>query len=196
MLFAKPDEIISFDYETSVVRTVVKFEIPLKRQPQYFSLNDSQENAVVSRNEEAIFNSTKGWAAKKDSFGVSKFKTCIDLDEHFEIQAIKQVVYDYEDQAFYVMANRYKGKLGFFVIRFQEEDPDDSHFLIKLKNKLEINDANIFVMRTMGQGPEKNNNYKELVLSFKTIYLNAFNITVLDISKKHKENAVFRHESF
>ena len=159
-------------------------------------MNDSQENAVVSRNEEAIFNSTKGWAAKKDSFGVSKFQTCIDLDEHFEIQAIKQVVYDYEDQAFYVMANRYKGKLGFFVIRFQEEDPDDSHFLIKLKNKLEINDANIFVMRTMGQGPEGNNNYKELVLSFKTIYMNAFNITVLDISKKHKENAVFRHESF
>ena len=48
------------------------------------------------------------------------------------------------------MANRYKDKLGFFVIRFQEEDPDDFHFLIKLRNKLEINDANIFVMRTMG----------------------------------------------
>ena len=31
LLFAKPDEIISFDYETSVVRTVVRFEIPLKR---------------------------------------------------------------------------------------------------------------------------------------------------------------------
>ena len=60
-------------------------------------MNDSQENAVVSRNEEAIFNSTKGWNAKVDDFGGTEFKKCIDLDEHFEIKAIKQVVYDYED---------------------------------------------------------------------------------------------------
>ena len=75
--------------------------------------------------------------------------------------------------------------LGFFVIKFLEEDPDDFYFIIKLKNKLEINDANIFVMRTFGQGPDKSNNYKELVLSFKSIYLNSYSITVLDISKKN-----------
>jgi len=47
---------------------------------------------------------------------------------------------------------------------------------MKLKNKLDISDANIFVLRN----PVKM--YKELILSYKTIYLNTYNITVLDIS--------------
>jgi hypothetical protein len=47
---------------------------------------------------------------------------------------------------------------------------------MKLKNKLDIADANIFVLRN----PDRM--YKELVLSYKTIYLNTYNITVLDIS--------------
>ena len=74
------------------------------------------------------------------------------------------------------MANRYHDKLGFFVIVFYEENPDDFHFLINYKNKLDIADANIMVLRNM------NKMYKELILSYKTIYLNTFNITVLDIS--------------
>lgn len=78
---------------------------------------------------------------------------------------------------FYLMANRFQDKLGFFCIVFHEEDPDNFHFLMKLKNKLDIADANIFVLRN----PDKM--YKELVLSYKTIYLNTYNITVLDISQ-------------
>lgn len=116
----------------------------------------------------------------------------IDLDEKYAIKSIKQVVYDYEDQVFYIMANRYHDKLGFFCIVFHEENPDDFHFLIKLKNKLDIADANIYVLRNMAKM------YKELVLSYKTIYLNTYNVTILDISnpKDQNENAVFRHESF
>lgn len=121
-----------------------------------------------------------------------KTNKSIDLDEKYHVKAIKQVVYDYEDQVFYLMANRYKDKLGFFCVVFHEDNPDDYHFLIKIKNKLDIADANIYVLRNM----EKM--YKELVLSYKTIYLNTYNITVLDISKpdEKNENAVFRHESF
>ena len=101
-------------------------------------------------------------------------------------------MYDYEDQVFYLMANRYHDKLGFFVIVFHEENPDDFHFLINYKNKLDIGDANIMVLRNSQKM------YKELILSYKTIYLNTYNITVLDISTAFakNENAVFRHESF
>ena len=90
------------------------------------------------------------------------------------------------------MANRYQDKLGFFTIVFHEENPDDFHFLMKIKNKLDISDANIYVLRNMDRM------YKELVLSYKTIYLNTYNITILDLSlqKQSDENAVFRHESF
>lgn len=114
---------------------------------------------MVSRGGESIFNSTKGWHPKSgiDGYHSDKPTHCIDLDKHFQIQAIKQTVYDYEDQAFYIIANRYKGKLGLFIFHFQEEDPwsfienPDKHFLLKVKNKLEIDDVNLFVMRTMGK---------------------------------------------
>ena len=112
------------------------------------------------------------------------------------MQDIKSVVYDYEDQVFYVMANKYRSKLGLYVVKFNEDDPDDYHFVIKHNNKLEINDGNIFVMRSLGLGKNGSSNYKELILSFKTIYMNSFNITVLDISRNKQENAVFRHENF
>ena len=94
------------------------------------------------------------------------------------------------------MANKYRDRLGLYVVKFNEDDPDDYHFVIKHNNKLEINDGNIFVMRSLGLGKDGNSHYKELVLSFKTIYMNSFNITVLDISRNKQENAVFRHECF
>ena len=53
----------------------------------------------------------------------------------------------------------------------------NGEFIINMGNKLDIADANIFVLRN----PDKM--YKELVLSYKTIYLNTYNITVLDISQ-------------
>lgn len=149
---------------TEIVRTLCEFPSPLPKQPQFFSLNDSQDCAIIAESKDAIF-----YNIKKNIW--------IDLDEKYKIKSIKQVVYDYEDQVFYLMANRFQDKLGFFCIVFHEEDPDNFHFLMKLKNKLDIADANIFVLRN----PDKM--YKELVLSYKTIYLNTYNITVLDISQ-------------
>jgi len=38
--------------------------------------------------------------------------------------------------------------------------------------------------------------YKELVVSYKTIYINTYNVTVMDISADINEATLFRHESF
>lgn len=40
------------------------------------------------------------------------------------------------------------------------------------------------------------NRVKELVISYKTIYINTYNVIVLDISGRGLNNVVFRHESF
>ena len=133
-----------------------------------------------------------GWHDEVENEHIST----LDLDVHFQIRNIKSVMYDYEDQSFYIMANRFKNNLGLFVIKFYEENPDEFEFIMKFNNKLEIGDCNINILRTMGLGTNKEVNYKELVLSFKMIYVNSYNITVLDISDKVNANAVFRHESF
>lgn len=40
ILFAKIDEIFALNFETQAITTIFKFKDPLKRQPQFFKLND------------------------------------------------------------------------------------------------------------------------------------------------------------
>ena len=113
----------------------------------------------------------------------------IDLDERFNIGAIKEIIHDEEDHVFYILANKFDEKLGFFVIRMDEHNPDkEFKFLTKYKNQLDISDCDIFVMRNGGQ--------KELIISYKTIYINTFNVIIMDISSDVGQSTISRHESF
>jgi hypothetical protein len=71
----------------------------------------------------------------------------IDLDELYSIGCMKEIIYDHEDGVFYILANKFEEKLGFFIIRMNEKNPQEHTFLTKWKNKLDLGDANIFVLR-------------------------------------------------
>lgn len=104
---------------------------------------------------------------------------------------IKEIIYDEEDRLFYFLSNKFEEKLGFFVFSINEQDPLDYRFFIKYKNKLDIGDADIYILRS------KKNRLKEIVISYKTIFINTFNVIVMDISTKSVEKSIiFRHESF
>lgn len=105
-----------------------------------------------------------------------KQKTELDLDQRFEITALKEIIHDEEDGVFYILANKFQDKLGFFLIRMAADDPDNHRFLTRYKNKLDIGDCSICVMRDRDEG------FKELVISYKTIYINTYNVHVLDIT--------------
>jgi len=75
------------------------------------------------------------------------------------------------------------------LIRFDEKRPQKHKFILKVLNGLEISDADIAAIHY----PQKN--YKELVLSFKTIFLNTYTIFVIDISTK-EFSTLFKHQSF
>lgn len=124
----------------------------------------------------------------------------IDIDETFEIGAIKEIIYDVEDQLFYICCNKYKGRLGFYVVSFNEKSTDSRTFLLKWKNKLDLGDANVHIMR------DPVAKTKEAIFSFKTININTYNLMVMDLSKKagveacckdsENKTIIFRHESF
>ena len=115
----------------------------------------------------------------------------IDLDDKFNIGIIKEIIHDEEDHVFYILANKYDEKLGFFIIRMDEFNPESNFkFLTKYKNKLDIGDCDICVMRSKGSS------LKELVVSFKTIYINTYNIIIYDISSDKGQSMVAKHESF
>lgn len=108
-------------------------------------------------------------------------------------------MYDEEDEVFYILTNYFDEKLGLFVIRFQVQNPKLYTFLIKWKNKLNIGDINIHILKNLN--PETNEQTKEVVISFKTININTYNLLVMDISndtvnKTEKKTIIFRHESF
>ena len=125
----------------------------------------------------------------------------VDIDEYMNIGHIKEIIHDQDDSVFYILANKYDEKFGFFLIRIkdrwtgkfnlQKKDNPSFEFIISYKNKLEIGDASVAVLRDRVQG------YKELVLSYKTIYINTYNVHVMDISPQNKgQPTLYRHESF
>ena len=97
-----------------------------------------------------------------------------------------------EDQNFYVLANKFEKNHGLYIVKFSEDDPKHHKFIMKVKNNLDIGDANIFVLRN------EEMLYKELVVSYKSIHINTYMILNIDISNplSSLQRVNFRHESF
>ena len=98
-----------------------------------------------------------------------------------------------------VLANKFDEKLGFFVVKMPEKGPDSNDgikFLIKWKNKLDIGDTNMYILRTKKNSEDGEGGLKELIISFKTIYINTYNVVCMDITTDEEQLMIFRHESF
>lgn len=85
-----------------------------------------------------------------------------------------------------------------FLFRMDESNPIvknrknnseelNGEFILNMKNKLDIADANMFVLKNEEHG------YRELIVSYKTMYINTYNINVVDLSDRL---IIFKHESF
>ena len=155
----------SINFETEEITTIVKFVQPLTRQPEFFTMNEDQSVSVVASLEDGLF-----YNHLTEEF--------VDLDDLYQIGAIKEIIYDHEDCMIYVLANKFEEKLGVFIVRFSEHDPGNYNFFLKFKNKLDIADADIAVSRC------KESNLKELVVSYKTIHSNKYTVQVCDISRE------------
>lgn len=106
---------------------------------------------------------------------------------------LKYVLYDNgdkDDNNYYIMANKYEEKLGFFIIKIHENTPEECKYLIKWKNKLDMDDSSCYFLKDPETG------FKELICGFKLIYINTFNIFNFDITKDDEESVMFHHESF
>jgi hypothetical protein len=119
----------------------------------------------------------------------------VDLDELFGVQGIKSVIYDREDEAFYLLCNKMNGALGLYLIMFEERQPENHKIITSWRHNLSIGDTCIYISR----GLDKDNKaYKELICGFKTIYINTFTTTVLDLGADITKGrqTLAKHESF
>jgi hypothetical protein len=84
--------------------------------------------------------------------------------------------------------------MGFYLIKFNKEDPTKKVDLTMWRNMLDIGDANMYISR----GTNKNGDYKELICGSKTISINTYNTVVLDLSSDENRGrqTLQRHEAF
>lgn len=68
--------------------------------------------------------------------------------------------------------------MGFFLLKFQKEDPNKNTYLTNWEHNLDIGDANMYISR----GKNENGAYKELICGYKTVGINIYNTVVLDIA--------------
>ena len=102
---------------------------------------------------------------------------------------IHQIIYEKPRKSFYMITNKQKGLLGFFVLKLPSHNVRQVTWLMRYLNKLDIGDTNIFINH-------RSVTSRELVISFKTIYINTYNIYVLDITSDDSKTLLYRHESF
>ena len=101
-----------------------------------------------------------------------------ELDKEYNMSQFKTIMFDSDDNQIYLIANVCNDKLGFFVIKISSKNIKDHMYLIKWKKKLDIGDAKICILN------DRKKKLKEIIISYKTIYINVYNILVLDLNHK------------
>ena len=97
-------------------------------------MNYNQTVSIIASADDGIY-----YNHKTDAFR--------DLDDKFKISSIKAIIHDMEDNRFYILANKFHQKLGIFLVMFDEAKPNQYKFLLKWKNRLDIDNAGIYIIR-------------------------------------------------
>jgi hypothetical protein len=155
---------------------VYKFQEPFGKQPQFFMANSEQSIYVISNKEDT----------RHINVGT---KTETDITRGCGVTAILKIIYDPEDKKFFIMANKCD-YLGLYIVKLDALNPQESCFIIKWQSKLLNGDGNMIIFRNKQRG------LKELIVSYKTIYILTYNLILLDITTENDPSMIFRHESF
>lgn len=97
----------------------------------------------------------------------------------------------FQDGFFYILANKRKGLLGYYLARLDQRDPlkykdnENRLFIINSSNRLDIGDSNITILNS--------NQQKLLIVSYKSILINTFRIFIIDC---RNGQILSIHESF
>lgn len=65
--------------------------------------------------------------------------------------------------------------LGYYLFKFKEDLPQKYIIITAWENKLSIDDVNMYISKGINN---KGKTYKELIIGYKTIYINIYNTVV------------------
>lgn len=107
-----------------------------------------------------------------------KKKLEIDFDDQEEISCIQNILAD--DKHFYVLANKKQQRLGYYLFSVEIDNPTkEPVYLINWNNKLDIGNCDIQILTEKDK--KKGTVSKYIVVSYKCIGINTFNVFVIDL---------------
>ena len=105
----------------------------------------------------------------------------IDFDEKEDIGSLQNIMAN--DTHFFVLANKKESKLGYYLFSIDLNNPfAESEYLINWSNKLDIGNCDLHLMKEMSPTTGKIQDY--IVVSYKSIGINTFNVFVIDLQDK------------
>lgn len=147
----------------------------LADQPNFCMFSIDQSKFIVTSSEDILYVDMKS--------GLE-----IDLDEREEISNIENILADTDN--FYVLANKKEGMLGYYLFNVNINDPHaDSEYYINWTNKLDIGNCDMHLLTNQKGKYVK----KSIVVSYKCIGINTFNVFVIDLKTKLIK---YWHESY
>ena len=100
-----------------------------------------------------------------------------DIDEQEEISSIQNIIAD--DWNFYILANKKESRLGYYLLWISIDKPENPcEYLIRWTNKLDIANCDMHILDEKGPDGKIN---KSIVVSYKCIGINTFNVFVIDL---------------
>jgi hypothetical protein len=170
LFFFTREEVFKWDYldEAKDKELYYKFSNALGAEPKFGVFNSDQSKFIITSSEDILY--------------VDKNKSIeIDLDDREDISSIQNIIADKDK--FYCLANKKEQRLGFYLFSVDMQNPhNESEYLIKWTNKLDIGNCDMHIMK------EKDKNTGDLsskiVVSFKSIGINTFNVFVIDLQDK------------
>lgn len=113
----------------------------------------------------------------------------------YKAQDVKSVIYNEEEQAFYFLCNKMNGELGLYLYVIERKSPEKFRIITCMRNNLTIGDVGMFVSRGKGKDDLP---FKELIVGFKTIFINTYTTIVLDFGEDiiSGRQTLQKHEAF
>ena len=136
-------------------------------QPNHFISNEDQDVLLLASLEDCY------WVDLRERIDV-------DISDLFNIANVVSLLYDPEDECFYVLSNKQCNTVGFFLTKFYANNPGQYRFVTMWRHLLEVGDATMALSTNVDSHGAW---YKELVVGYKTIYINTYNVVIIDLAK-------------
>ena len=175
LTFFSKEQVFRFNYlqefedqQSLQIQVLYRIENQCDEDPSYGYFNTDQTKFILTSSQDCLY------------VDIEK-KIEIDLDDREEVANIQAI--HACDEFFYVFANKKSDRLGYYFFSINIERPEeDIDYFINWTNKLDIACCDLNVLKEWC--PARQKYLKSIIMSFKSIGINTYNVVVIDIETK------------